>query len=71
MRMNRSLFGASVLLGACLAASAPLEPHAGPAQRGSARNKPSGSKPVSGGGAKERARRAAKLAAENSDGDGS
>lgn len=50
---------AMLMLGATLAA-APMEPNA-EAEPGSARNKPSGSEPVSGGGAKERARRLARM----------
>lgn len=59
------------LLGAGLAAVALMaaaqdtfEEIASTPRRGSARNKPSGSKPVAGGGAKERARRAARLAVD-------
>lgn len=58
MRMNSTMaFAASMVLGAAMAQAAPMEPAAEPAPPGSARNKPSGSKPVPGGGARERERR--------------
>ncbi len=64
MRSNRTMMFAGVLgaasLAAAMAASPEFEPAAEP-EPGSARNKPSGSTPVPGGGAKERARRLARL----------
>jgi len=61
MRSNRTMMFAGILGASSLALSAAAA-LAGPAEDpvpGSARNRPSGSKPVSGGGARERARRIA------------
>lgn len=61
--MRNTMLGftaAAVMLSAGLAASPVMERGCEPEPH-SARNKPSGSKPVPGGGAKERARRAARM----------
>jgi hypothetical protein len=64
MRSNRTMMFAGVLgaMSAAMAVAAPMEPAAEP-EPGSAHNRPSGSKPVPGGGAKERARRLARMPA--------
>lgn len=65
MRMNRSMaFAASMVLGAAMAQAAPMEPSAPESEPGSTKYNPrrrSGSTPVPGGGAKERARRLARM----------
>lgn len=62
--LQRSIIGAAMLASMAGAVSAEqLLPDEG-GRAGSARNRPSGSKPVAGGGAKERARRAARLAVD-------
>lgn len=67
MRSSRNMMFAGVLGAASLAGAVAIaavpDPWPEEAERGSSRrNKPSGSKPVSGGGARERARRLAKMA---------
>ncbi len=66
MRSSRlAMFSALAVAGAAaLAASPSIEPSE-EGRPGSARNRPSGSKPVPGGGAKERARRAARMAEQS------
>ena len=65
--MHRAMMRAGIaaaLLGPALAAAAPMEPGNEP-EPGSARNKPSGSQPVAGGGARERARRLARMSKQS------
>lgn len=66
MRSSRNMMFAGVLGAASLAGAVAIaavsDPWPEEAERGSPRrNKPSGSKPVSGGGARERARRMARM----------
>ncbi len=57
---SRGMLSFAGVIGAAMLAAAPMIPDAEP-EPGSARNRPSGSKPVSGGGARERARRLARM----------
>jgi hypothetical protein len=57
--MRSSMLPIAALAGMALPVS-PMEPGAEP-EPGSARNRPSGSRPIPGGGARERARRLARL----------
>lgn len=66
MRSNRTMMFAGVmgLLGTALAASAPMEPGAPEAEPGSTKYNPrraSGSKPVPGGGKRERVKRLSRI----------
>lgn len=58
MRSSRTMMFAGVFgaVSAAMAVAAPMEPSAEP-EPGSVRNRPSGSKPVPGGGERERERR--------------
>lgn len=63
---NLGLYGLGLAIASALAAAEPLpETEANPP--GSARNKPSGSKPVPGGGKRERERRMARLGGKEGD----
>lgn len=61
MRSNMMAMAALAGMGMFALSAAPMEPSAEP-EPGSARNRSSGSKPVAGGGARERARRLARMA---------
>lgn len=58
IRFSMLTIGTLSMIGAM--STAPMEPGV-EAESGSARNRPSGSKPVAGGGARERARRLARM----------
>lgn len=67
--MRISPIAAMAAMASLASAAAYEEPMGGSPRPGSARNRPSGSKPVAGGGAKERARRAARMAQSSTDND--
>jgi hypothetical protein len=66
MRLTTNMSLAAAVMAGAIMAAAPMEPGHEP-EPGSARNRPSGNTPVSGGGQRERERRLARMAKQQQD----